>query len=150
MKCRTSPENSIDQKPMISKYSMVFNNSSSYAISKAQVLRVWFLTLLNNGIPPYPTPNDIQAPSYPGLLWNFGINFRSQVVNFFSFFLSNSNAWSPLVPVQNAPPSDSSLSAVSGPRDSPGRAVFRQTQWLDVMVSIANGNNETYGDNDQQ
>ena len=39
------------------KYSMVFNNSSSYAISKAQVLRVRLLTLLQWY--PYPTPNKI-------------------------------------------------------------------------------------------
>ena len=49
--------------------------------------------------------------------------------------------------VHNSPLSDSSL---SGARDSPGWAVFRQRQWLDVMVLIAKGNNETYGDNGQQ
>ena len=134
---------------------MVFNNSSSYTINKVQVLRVWLCILfimvsLSNSA----TPSKIQAPSCPCLLRNFGISFRSQlkVVAFFSFFLlssSNFNApsRSPLAMVHNTPLSDSSL---SGDRDSPGRAVFRQRQcqWLDVLNAMERI--ETYGDNDQQ
>ena len=72
------------------------------------------------------------------LLRNFRINFRNHV---FLFFCFNS------LLTHNSPSADSSL---AGARDSSGRAVFRQRQWLDVLIAEKKNGNETYGDNGQQ